>query len=510
MASLPQPFSPLRLSRREIGVLLLLVLACRAVALWTWPIYDDAFITFRYARNWAEGAGLVYNPGEPWEPVLGTSTLGFTALLACFQRLGADPTWFAPLFNLACDLASAWILLELCDRRRIVASAALAGFAALPQLSRISAGGMEAPLFALAALATALGFERRLWTRAGCAAALAALVRPEGVLLVVLVLVCGWRVREAGAPRGRALRRLALPIVAVGALAMLFVLANFGDLVPQSVHAKLAMEQDADWRAVLLRELTIVQQALAPHPALLLALPLIAWGARRAFLRSAGLRLLTLFALAITLSYLAARPHVWGWYFFVPLVAWCTWVGLGLEGLVARLHARGMKLPERTSAPMLLCGAAGFLFASFTIAAVVRRSPVQARVYQPLERWARATSRLQPHARILASDIGAIGWAWSGTVLDSEGLTWPQAALYGLPNRMIREFRPEYLLIVAERPRLEHFLGEPQTCGKYVPIARFSVDGESELAPALESLPPAWKQDYLLYRRADLVDPGLR
>src|SRR5262245_32207537 len=25
---------------------------------------DDAFITFRYARNWASGAGLVYNAGE--------------------------------------------------------------------------------------------------------------------------------------------------------------------------------------------------------------------------------------------------------------------------------------------------------------------------------------------------------------------------------------------------------------------------------------------------------------
>src|SRR5262245_49032609 len=25
---------------------------------------DDAFISFRYARNWAEGQGLVWNPGE--------------------------------------------------------------------------------------------------------------------------------------------------------------------------------------------------------------------------------------------------------------------------------------------------------------------------------------------------------------------------------------------------------------------------------------------------------------
>jgi hypothetical protein len=33
--------------------------------------YDDAFITLRYARNFAEGQGFVYNRGET---VLGTSS----------------------------------------------------------------------------------------------------------------------------------------------------------------------------------------------------------------------------------------------------------------------------------------------------------------------------------------------------------------------------------------------------------------------------------------------------
>ncbi|MCS7179004.1 MAG: hypothetical protein RML46_08655 [Anaerolineae bacterium] len=29
-----------------------------------WPYtVDDAYIIFRYARNWARGLGLVYNPG---------------------------------------------------------------------------------------------------------------------------------------------------------------------------------------------------------------------------------------------------------------------------------------------------------------------------------------------------------------------------------------------------------------------------------------------------------------
>jgi hypothetical protein len=111
---------------------------------------------------------------------------------------------------------------------------------------------------------------------------------------------------------------------------------------------------------------------------------------------------------------------------------------------------------------------------------------------------------LHPKARVLASDIGAIGYAWQGTVLDSEGLTWPQALRYQHPNAMIEAMQPEYVMLVAERPRVEHFYTDPKVRGRYVPLARFSVDGETELAPDLEHISPLWVQDYLVFKRVDL------
>ncbi len=73
------------------GILRQRLVALRAVAAgtllilvaWTWSIYgphivDDAYITFRYARNMAEGKGLVYNPGER---IQGSSTPLFLMLL---------------------------------------------------------------------------------------------------------------------------------------------------------------------------------------------------------------------------------------------------------------------------------------------------------------------------------------------------------------------------------------------------------------------------------------------
>src|SRR5436189_992982 len=49
---------------------------------------DDAFISFRYAQNLAEGNGLVFNPGERVE---GYTNFLWVLLLAAGDVLGAAP-----------------------------------------------------------------------------------------------------------------------------------------------------------------------------------------------------------------------------------------------------------------------------------------------------------------------------------------------------------------------------------------------------------------------------------
>jgi hypothetical protein len=64
---------------------ILLALAYR-LGLWSWPV-DDAYITFRYARNLAEGNGLVYNIGER---VMDTTTPFYSLLLGAASVLRLD------------------------------------------------------------------------------------------------------------------------------------------------------------------------------------------------------------------------------------------------------------------------------------------------------------------------------------------------------------------------------------------------------------------------------------
>jgi len=78
-----------RLERLREGLVLVLALVAAVAAFQAFRsyVFEDAYITYRYAANLAGGRGFVFNPGEA---VLGTSTPAWTLLLALLRRAGAD------------------------------------------------------------------------------------------------------------------------------------------------------------------------------------------------------------------------------------------------------------------------------------------------------------------------------------------------------------------------------------------------------------------------------------
>ncbi|MCP4593055.1 MAG: hypothetical protein GY842_20160, partial [bacterium] len=62
-------------------------------------VAEDAYISFRYARNLVEGAGLVYNLGERVE---GYTNFLWVLMIAGGMRLGADPVGLSQALGLAC------------------------------------------------------------------------------------------------------------------------------------------------------------------------------------------------------------------------------------------------------------------------------------------------------------------------------------------------------------------------------------------------------------------------
>ena len=142
--------SPDRKTARFVWLAVLLVAAAAAYGFWGYS-YDDNYITYRYAKNWRQGEGLVYNPGER---VFGTSAPGYALLLGTLSRLsaplGVEIHHWGTLISVLSLLAAAWVLQAARGPGRWPR---LLGFAAVAFFLRLNVHLLGAEAFPVTALA---------------------------------------------------------------------------------------------------------------------------------------------------------------------------------------------------------------------------------------------------------------------------------------------------------------------------------------------------------------------
>jgi len=102
------PSNVANVDRRLIALACLVAVVCVARAsLLAW-LTDDAFISFRYARNLVDGLGLVFNAGEYVE---GYTNLLWTLAIAGALRLGWPAETSAHVLGIVCWIALVAVLL---------------------------------------------------------------------------------------------------------------------------------------------------------------------------------------------------------------------------------------------------------------------------------------------------------------------------------------------------------------------------------------------------------------
>ncbi len=233
-------------------VLLLGSLALAAYALWdagqlNW-LCDDAYISFRYARNLVEGHGLVFNPGERVE---GYTNFLWTLLAAAGLRLGLAPEATSPLLGLAAlaGLLALMFRTSTTMARDLVLprpwlSLGLAGVALHAQHRIWATSGLETGLFTLLVTATVVAAIEartdRSWLGVGLWGSLATLTRPEGALVYGLAILSGLLGPRTG--RVGRLVRATLPGVVLLAPWLFWKLSYYGDWLPNTFFAKVSEE----------------------------------------------------------------------------------------------------------------------------------------------------------------------------------------------------------------------------------------------------------------------------
>ncbi|AXB45882.1 hypothetical protein [Amycolatopsis albispora] len=204
-------------------------------------VAEDAFISFRYSQNIAEGHGAVFNAGERVE---GYSNFLWVVLVAIPKTLfGFDIVRTASVLGVLCALAC--VLAAYFTVNRVVTETPGLGVAAAiltagaTGLAAYGPSGLETPLFVLLALLMCHALAAGRAVVAGVVVALATMTRPDGVVLAVVAGL--WLVNAAARgrvtwwwPGGFTLGALVLVVPWTA-----WRVTYYGHLVPNAVAAKL-------------------------------------------------------------------------------------------------------------------------------------------------------------------------------------------------------------------------------------------------------------------------------
>ncbi len=137
----------LQVYERHFQVLTVIVFLALGVLAWSNRfIQDDAFISFRYAQNFARGLGLVWNAGERVE---GYTNFLWTLLLSVPHYLNFDPIKFVTVTGLLLFEASLYFTFQLGSRLFASRSLALLTVVLLGTnftFSSYATGGLETQL----------------------------------------------------------------------------------------------------------------------------------------------------------------------------------------------------------------------------------------------------------------------------------------------------------------------------------------------------------------------------
>jgi hypothetical protein len=236
--------------------------------------FDDAYITLRYARNFAGGSGPVWNPGEQVE---GYTTFLWMALHAGLAKLGADLVIASRVLGFAsvmATLVAVYGIWRLWAREApgsglasplVFAGAALA-LAATDAVSYWGLSGGEQLFFTALLVAGVLAYltERRNEGALPISAVVftaAAMTRPEGVLAAgvtgAFVAYDAWCAEDRPAAVRRVLSWWAIFVGFFGAY-FIWRWSYYGYVFPNTYYAKVdttsaLLERGADyvWSAVV-------------------------------------------------------------------------------------------------------------------------------------------------------------------------------------------------------------------------------------------------------------------
>jgi 4-amino-4-deoxy-L-arabinose transferase-like glycosyltransferase len=439
----------------ERSVFAIAVLAL--VVLWAYTVWahrgspsDDAYITYRYARNLAEGNGFVFNVGER---VQSTTTPLLTIVLALGVLVGFDIPLLAFLLTTLSLLAFGACCIAFVRNADPEHYWLGIGAVALTFLSIITVYGFgtEIPLIVALAWAAWLAAAQELWILSAVLAGLASITRGDGVLIAVSIGICYLATHRT--MRWRSWDwRAALVYLFVTLPWYIFAWLYFGSPLPATLGTKIA--QGAGPGAVTFfqglgyfwtRSLTFELWLWVP------ALVLLVVGAFAITRRGWRLSMPLIWAVLYTAGYSILGVSRYPWYYnpLMPVAALALMYGMKTIATLAVRFMRPSKLGHVAhqvivASIFLILGVSYFV----TDQAVEQSEPtLRNQVYIAVGNW---IAKNTPATATLGSDeVGFLGYYSKRRIIDFVGLIQPEVVQHIAEHDnvwVIRTYQPDYIL----------------------------------------------------------------
>jgi len=449
--------------------------------------YDDAYITFRYARNLALGHGIVYNPGERTDSA---SSLLWTILLAAAYRVGLhDLPSIASLGDLVAALITGAIALRL-GRALALPAILVTPVLAIAVVSAPwlawAVSGMETSVFALLCYATLLAYmwetqEHRTPILSSILGSLALLSRYEAILLPIAIVVADTIGLVANNQQRRLRIMSTVMRIGVWALTLTSFLAwkvvYYGSVIPHAVAFKAVesyYRQAPDTLGFFIRDFPLL---ILGTLGILMAVPLTRPAQRRAQFTVSGTWIQSWLALGLwlILSYVTVEHSPYAdlnryAIHLLPGLAllatggiYALWTATRSQPAVLRYLFGGVALL------ILVVQGSASVSAARSIGTVWRLTRNVQDQREAVGQW--LMTHTSPSSLVLSGDAGAIGWYSDRPILDGVGLLSPnaqQAKVTHTGAKLLERTRPSYIADTAYTayPNATIQRGHPRTQGE--------------------------------------------
>ncbi|MBX2998247.1 MAG: hypothetical protein KF893_07005 [Caldilineaceae bacterium] len=419
-----------------------------------WYVYDDAFITYRYAENLRRGLGFVYTPSEP---VLGTTAPLFGLLLGGIGWLLPDVemVWIGHWVNVIAWCSTLWATIALFRslHRPLMGAIAVLMLALQPSLLAIL--GMETPFIVMLMLLSAFAWNSDRRILAVVASAALILARQDGALWVLILgMDAWWRRRRLPWEEAVATVMLCLPWIA-------YAQWTYGSFLPNSILAKIGQTSrmtGVDSTPFFMAFWQFWRSYHNPFY-LMIVLPAAGLGMWIIITALRNLFWLPVWIAAYLTVYWMLGVDNFHWYFVPPITAMLLLVAVGLGDRLAAalntIHSKGWKknvaggLATATLILLLIDASAAIKAASTARSSMHVAGHLSS--YHLIGDWLAEHS--DPADTVATIEIGVIGYRSMRPLLDTMGLVSPQMIphLTGWSDSLIfalTQFWPAYAVVL--------------------------------------------------------------